>query len=210
MFVSILLVVVCVAVFASLMNQGLWSNTINLINVITSGFVATTYFEPVAGWMDKNFGDGGTYIYDLFALWILFGVTMVLLRTATDWISQVKVRFFLPVEKVGGLLMAVWTTWIVLCFTTMSLHTAPLSRNFIGFQPDPDAKNFFGLGPDRIWLGWVHRESQGPLDRFGGAATFDPDGSFIYRYSNRRGEYDKNLGFLKAKGGPATPAPAAE
>jgi len=196
MMISIVLILVFVSVFASIMNQGLWSNFINLVNVIVAGLVAMNYFEPVAGFLDKQQASA-TYIYDFIAIWFIFGATVVILRLATDYMSQVKVKFFMPVDKAGGILMAIWVSWIVVCFTATTLHTAPLSRNFMGFQEAPDSKMFFGLQPDRVWMGWVHRESMGALSRFGGARAFDGRADMIVRYSNRRDEYDKQLTFLK-------------
>jgi hypothetical protein len=211
MWLNILLVIVLVSVFASLFTQGLWSNTITLVNVITSALVATNYYEPIADWLDRQ-EPSMTYVWDLTALWIVFGLTMVALRAATDYMSQVKVRFFLPVEKAGGILMAVWVSWVVVCFTTMTLHTAPLAKHFLGFQPEPTAKMFFGLAPDRLWLAWVHKESQGALARFGGTAAFDAQGDFVLRYANRRAEYADNLNFTKSGSGKALPGdvPAAQ
>lgn len=212
MFLNILLFLIFIGVFASLFTQGLWSNTITLVNVITAGLVATNYFEPVAQFLDRQ-EPSFTYVWDLFALWILFGVTMVILRSATDYMSKVKVRFFRPLEAAGGYLMAVWVGWIVLCFTTMTLHTAPLARHFLfdAFQRQPDSKMFFGLAPDRVWLAWVHLESRGALSRFRGTAAFDPRGDFILRYSNRRGEFEQQMSLTKSgKSSPNVPNPEAE
>ncbi len=198
MFLSAILALVFVSVFASLMTQGLWSNFITLVNVLTAGLVATNYFEPLSDYFDRQ-ESSPTYLYDFITIWVIFGVTYLALRFATDWMSQVKVRFFMPVDKVGGILFAVWASWIMVCFTTMTLHTAPLSRHFMGFQQTPDAKMLFGLQPDRVWMGWVHRESKGTFSRFGGARPFDAKGSFIVRYSNRRGEFDDQVSLLKSK-----------
>ena len=199
MLVSILLILIFVAVFASLMTQGLWSNTITLVNVNTAGLFATNYFEPVARFFEGQ-EESLTYLWDFFSIWLLFGISMIVLRMATDYMSQVKVRFFKPVEVAGGYVMAVWASWIVLCFATMTLHTAPLSRNFLrgGFQRQPDSKMLFGLAPDRVWLAWVHRESKGALSRFRESAPFDAGGDFIIRYSNRRGQFENEAGFTTA------------
>jgi hypothetical protein len=200
MFLSLILILIFVAVFASLMNQGLWSNTITLVNVITSGLVAMNYFEPVANFLDEQ-EPSFHYVWDFAAIWLLFGITMVVLRAATDYMSRIKVRFFMPLDRAGGILMAVWASWVLVCFATMTLHTAPLARHFLAgsFQQQPDSKMLFGLGPDRLWLAWVHRESQGALSRFRGVAPFDAQGDFIIRYSNRRGEFEKQDSLLKGK-----------
>lgn len=205
MYLGILILVIFVACFASLMNSGLWSNTLTLINLIMAGLLATSYFEPLADIFEKM-EPSYTYVWDFFSIWLIFIVAMIVLRTITDFLSKIKVRFFLPVDKVGGLLMACWASWIMVCFTTATLHTAPLARNFLydAFQPKPNSRMFFGLGPDQVWLGWVHRESSGPLSQLGGATPFDPRGEFILKYGGRREEFEKQL--TVAKGGAAAPA----
>ena len=197
MILAIVLILLFVGVFASVMTQGLWSNTLTLVNLLLAGLIATNYYEPVADYFDRQ-EPSFTYIWDFVAIWLLFGFAMVALRFATDYLSQVKVRFFMPVEKVGGVIMAIWVSWIALCFTTAAFHTAPLARHFLGgFQQEPDSKMFFGLQPDRVWLGWMHRESAGTLSRFSGARPFDENGDFIVRYSNRRGAFEQQITLTK-------------
>ena len=48
MYLNILLALVFFACVASTVNNGLWSNLILLINVVSAALVATCYFEPVA------------------------------------------------------------------------------------------------------------------------------------------------------------------
>lgn len=201
MYLSIVLIVIFVACFASLMNSGMWSNTITLINVITAGLLAMNYFEPLADFFDKQ-APSWTYVWDFVSLWLVFGISMLALRAVTDIASKVQVKFHPTVEKVGGLLMAVWASWIVLCFATATLHAAPLARNFLGgaFQPEPESKMLFGLQPDRVWLGWVNRESKGALRRLGTAAPFDQRGDFILRYAERRAEFEQQKTLTKSSG----------
>jgi hypothetical protein len=200
MYLIILLGLVFVACFAGLFNSGLWSNTLTLINVVTSALLATNYFEPLAGWFDKLYPPG-TYAYDFAAIWLIFGVSMMALRAATDVASKVKVRFLQPVDQAGSYLFACWIAWVMVCFTTMTLHTAPLARNFLGgaFQPEPDSRMFFGLAPDRLWLSWVHKESKGSFCRLRQLVPFDAQGDFILRYGSRREEFEKQMSLLKSE-----------
>ena len=211
MYVLIVLVLIFVAVFASVFTQGLWSNTLTLVNVLTAALVATNYFEPLADFFDRQ-ESSYSYVYDFLALWLIFGVTALVLRVFTDYMSKVKVRFFMPLEKAGGIFMALWVSWIVVCFATMTLHTAPLARNFLGggFQPEPNSKMLFGLAPDRVWLGWMHRESKGTLSRFDRMAAFDHNGSFILRYGDRRANFEKQFTLSVPGGGAAAAAPEAK
>jgi hypothetical protein len=207
MYLNILLGLVFVACFAGLFNNGLWSNTLTLINVISSALLATNYFEPLAGWLDKQFPTC-TYLVDFPAIWSIFAVSMMALRAATDLASKVKVRFFQPVDQYGGYLFACWIAWVMVCFTTMTLHTAPLARNFLygAFQPEPDSRMFFGRAPDRLWLSWVYKESKGSMCRLREIVPFDAQGDFILRYGSRREEFGKQLTLTKS--GPKA-APAA-
>ena len=201
MFLNILLVLIFVACFAFLYSGGLWSNTIALVNVITAALLATNYFEPLADWFDEQ-EPSLTYLYDFVAIWLIFGLAMLLLRMATDYVSRIKVKFLNVVDKAGAILMAGWVSWVLVCFSTMTLHTAPLALNFLGggFQPLPEAKMLFRTAPDRKWLGWVHRESQGSLSRIHGVNAFDARGEFILRYGSRREQFEKQLSLTTPKG----------
>lgn len=204
MYVTIVLLIIFVGCFAGLLNGGLWGNTLTLVNVITAALLATNYFEPLAGWFDEQYS-GATYLYDFIAIWLIFAISFTLFRMATDYMSPIKVRFIPPVDKAGGILMAIWVGWVMVCFSTMTLHTAPLARNFLGggFQELPDSRMLFRLAPDRKWLAWVHRESQGPYSRLADVAPFDPRGDFILRYADRRDAFEHQLELFTPKAGGA-------
>jgi hypothetical protein len=200
MLLGVFFVLVFAAVFASVMLGGLWSNTVTLINFMLAGLIATNYFEPFADYLDRT-APSFTYAWDFVAIWLVFGLAMAVLRAATDYLSRVKVRFFMPVERAGGIIMAIWVSWLAVCFTAATMHTAPLARHFLGgdFQTTPDAKMFFGLAPDRMWLAWMYKETSGPLSRFGKPRPFDGKGEFIVKYSNRRGEFEDQVTFMKGE-----------
>ncbi len=209
MYLAAVLLAIFFGCFAMLMNNGLWTNTLMLVNVLTAGLIAMNYFEPLAGFFE-NQEPSLTYIWDFCAIWLVFGVAMTVLRMATDSASKLKVKFFMPVEKVGGLLMAVWVSWVLLCFTTATLHTAPLARSFLGgaFRPEPSSRLLFGADPDYIWLGWTHRESKGPFCRLGQLREFDRNGTFVLRYGEHRDAFDNQVTLTKPKGAPgAVPQP---
>lgn len=206
MFLTIILILVGVACFAALFMAGLWSNLLTLVNMIVAALIATNYFELLAAFFDRQ-ESRLTYLWDFFSIWMIFIAAFSILRAATDYMSPVKVKFFVPVEKVGGLFFAVWCSWLMICFVTFTLHTAPLARNFLfdSFQPTPKDKMFFGLGPDRLWMAWVQKESKGTLSRLSGVSPFDPKYDFIVRYGNRRHEFDQQLTFFAPKAAGGTP-----
>ncbi|MHB1036617.1 MAG: CvpA family protein [Pirellulales bacterium] len=194
---SLLLLVIMVAVFASLMGEGLWSNAITFFNVTTAALLATNFWEPVASWLESMM-PSWTYFWDFIALWGLFFVSLTVLRVATDFTSRVRVKFIKQVEQYGGYFFAVWVGWVMICFTTMTLSTAPLARNFLdgGFQPQQSM--FLGIAaPDRLWLSFVQRMSMGPLSRLATPEeraqekyVFDPQGEFLMKYDARRAKLE--------------------
>ena len=145
---TLLLLVVLAACVGVLYPEGLWSNAVRLINVVTAALVATNFFEPVARWLD-GMADSFTYFWDFVALWGLFCAAMVVMRVATDLISRVKVRFLKIVDRVGSAVFALAVGWVMVCFVTMTLHTAPLAKEFLWGGFDPSQKMFLGLAPDR-------------------------------------------------------------
>ena len=179
---TLLLLLIFALCVAFLFNGGLWSCVIALFNVLMATLLAINYFEPLANFFDTQYKDL-TYTYDFVALWLIFVVAYVALRAITDFLSKVNVRFKRPVDVAGGLLFAACVGWVMVCFTTMTLHTAPLHTDFMGAFATPQTREFFGFAPDRVWLGFAQKTSQGVLDR---SNTFDPNADYIYKYRARR------------------------
>ena len=197
MFVTIALLVIFVACVAVTYTEGLWSNAIRLVNVLIAALLATNFFEPVARFLE-GFMPDYKYYWDFPALWVLFAVFMMLMQTATNQVSQVKVRFLKVADQVGGGVFAVLTGWVVVCFTLMTFHAAPLAKNFLVESFQPRQQMFFGLAPDRKWIAFTRAMSRGPLARSATAEEqanhaniFDPDRQFVYRYEQRRTEVEK-------------------
>ena len=187
--IPLALFVVFFAIIAMIGGDGLWSNFILLVNVILAGILATNFFEPLAS-LVSGFWAGGGIFMDLFSLWFLFILFLIPMRLATDFVSRTRVRFQKHLDVVGGFAMAALVGWVVVCFTTMTLHTAPLARNFMGGGFTPEKGVLFGYHPDRLWLGFSQQMSQGTFAR-GGSHVFDSKGDFMIRYATRRDKYDK-------------------
>ncbi len=195
------LIVIIIAVVASRMNEGLWSNAIALVNTVFAALIASNFYEPLTIWLTKQV-PGGRYSWDITTLWALFAVSMFAMSALTDLVSRYKVRFIKPVEQVGGLLFAAWTGWVVVCFLCMTLHTAPLARNFLWGGFKPEEQMLFGLAPDRQWLGFVQRTSQGalaPVNAGENYAGFDQHAEFMIKYASRREAYAREEGFAGKK-----------
>jgi uncharacterized membrane protein required for colicin V production len=198
---TILLLLIFAACMAFLYQEGLWGNLIRLVNVVTSALLAMNYFEPAADWFEEM-QPSYSYVWDFIALWAVFALSMGILRTATDLLSRVKVRFMGIVDRTGGIILSGWIGLIMVMFTTTSLHVAPLAREPLrgSFVPEQRAESSMEL----YWLGLVQRLSMNQLarglsedelrqgvygptsDETAPVAVFDAEGVFIPKYATRR------------------------
>jgi uncharacterized membrane protein required for colicin V production len=196
---SLLLFLVFGACVACLYAEGLWSNAIRLINVVTAALLATDFWEPAAGFLDDKW-HSFAYFWDFLALWGLFALLMVVFRVATDFLSRVKVRFLSLADRIGSALLAMWIGWVMVCFTATTLHTAPLAREFLfgSFQAESRASSRWS--PEVMWLGFVQQASSGsfcrsatPEERKQDKYVFDPRGEFMPRYATRRAMLESHV-----------------
>jgi len=188
MFAAILLLAIFFAVVATGVQSGLWSNVIRFVNVVFAGLLATSWYPNLAATlegMQVSFG----YVWDFVAVWALFTFFITVFSLLTGIVSRNRVRFKFPVDIGGGIFFACLTGWVMVCFSAMTLHMAPLQPTFLGgFQATPQSK-VLGIGPDRLWLAFVDSASQGAFAGVLTQRSFDPDGDFILRYGARRRQF---------------------
>jgi len=193
--------------------EGMWSNAVRLVNVVTAALLATNFYEPVADWLD-GWEYSFTFAWDFLALWGLFVLFAVIFRLLTDFASRVKVRFMKLADRIGSTLFALWIGWVMVCFTMFSIHLAPVAREPFagGFQPEE--RMFLGFAPDRLWLGFVQKVSRGQFCRglseeeiqkkaYGTReddadweerlAVFDRNGELLPKYATRRASLEGHM-----------------
>lgn len=185
------MILIFLAVVATNYTEGMWSNAINLVNVVTAALLAVNFFEPLARTLD-GWQPTFTYVCDFISIWALFCVFMLIFRLLTDSISRVKVRFLKIADRIGSGILSALLAWVVVCFAMMTLHTAPMSRTFLfdGFQPKE--KMVLGMAPDRQWLGFAKGRSEGVYSRME-ERPFDPGSKFISTYEQRRSDIEVHI-----------------
>jgi uncharacterized membrane protein required for colicin V production len=183
--ILLLLLLVLAACEAFLSNEGIWSNAIRLVNVITAALLATNFWEPLARLLEENVSKSLSYFWDFVALWGLFCVFLVIFRVLTRFASDVQVKFMGIVDRTGGAILAFCVGWVMICFTLMTLHTAPLKPEFLFGSFQPNEAMFLGMSPDKQWLSFVEGRSAGSFSR-SQPRVFDPGHNFIRKYEERR------------------------
>jgi uncharacterized membrane protein required for colicin V production len=202
MFFYIIYGIVVFAGLAMTVREGLWSNTLTLINVIISGLVAFGFYSPLVAYLDEDVTSGQhTYWLDFALIWALFAVTMLVLRTLMAAASKTRLRFKNPIDTYAGPAVGFIAAWVLAAFTLATLHTSPMPKNQFGGKlvyNDADTASFI-TSPDAAWLRFIERVN--PAAALGSGST---DGfsakAFVKIYTDRREKFDKSEGLIVKRG----------
>ncbi len=185
--------------------MGTWNIFLNLIITILAATLATSFFEVVATMIQEQ-DPSYTYFADFLGLWIVFGISFVILRVMCEVLTKYKLKMNLAVELLMRTGLSMTNAWIFICFAFFTLHTAPLpvEGGWGSFQDSPESRNL-GIGPDRLWMSYAQSRSRGALSEFKdplfleadkredhpddegmNCRVFDPFGDYIFKYRHRR------------------------
>lgn len=178
MILNLALVAILLVVAFGVARGGLLQAIGMFFTVLLAASLASAWYEPLVAALEKSLASY-RYFLDVAALWLLFGLTLILLGAIVQVLTRRKVAFRPPVEMIGSILVGLMAAWNVVEFAAFSLHTAPLRA---GIMPAKGTSMLFGLKPDRCWLWWVRGSSRnGPFAI--PKHPFDPDNDFVERYA---------------------------
>lgn len=196
--------VVQFAAVAMMVREGLWSNTIALVNILISGIVAFAFYPPLVVYLDESVTDGQhTYWLDFAVLWALFCVAMLVCRSLTAAFSKTRMRFKYPIDDVGGPLVGFIAGWMLASFTMATFHVAPMPKDILGGKiayNSVDSVSGFSQ-PDATWLRFFQTVSDAAAFGSDSTGRFSANG-FVKIYGDRRAKFDKAPSLIVKRGGP--------
>ena len=144
------------ATFAMTVQSGLWANGIVLAQIVLSGLIAFGCYQPLSVVFDEATGGEYTYLLDFIAIWLLYCLSMLVLKIADGALSKTRMRFQESVEKIGGPLVGLLAGWVMVTIVLASLHAAPLAPDVLGGalqhkRSEVETKSMF-TAPDLFWL----------------------------------------------------------
>jgi hypothetical protein len=193
--------IIMFASVAMFWREGIWSNTIALVNIIISGLVAYGFYSEIVVYLDEDVTKGQhTYWLDFAIIWALFFVSMLICRALTGAMSKTKLRFKHPIDAIGGPVTAILAAWVMTSFVLATLHTSPMGKDAFGGHLNYDAKSASVFSqPDLAWLSFFETMSKpdmlgsGSTDHFGAAG-------FVKIYGDHREKFEKSSDFLPRRG----------
>jgi len=209
--VTAAIILLFLLIIASTWWGGLWGNFITLINFFIASLVASSFYEPFAAFLATKLTDYSA-LADFLSVWILLVGTFLICRIFTDSLSTSKVKFDTITELVGRSVLSIWIACVFVAFTLFTLHMSPLHPD--DFQQDVETSTL-GIGPDRMWLGFIQSRSRGALssstasnmfasefkasthpdDAELDARVFDPHAKFIDHFHAKRAKLSKQNHF---------------
>jgi hypothetical protein len=205
--------VLILAMTYALRSEGLWGAALMFFNVLFAGLIAFNFYEPLAGLLASNVEAAASYA-EVVSMLLIFAITQVILRIATESIGPIMVRFPTPVYHLGRIFFALAGACVTMAILLLGFHLAPIHKKMFYGAMDYDRQPPFGMGLDRKWLGFFQfttgktfanygyrpGESDDPeapsvststdypdyLGEYYDARVFDPRGRWLIDHQNAR------------------------
>ncbi|HUQ71286.1 MAG TPA: CvpA family protein [Planctomycetaceae bacterium] len=229
--IDMILLAILAAVTWFVASEGAWTAGTTFVCVLVSALLAMNFFEPLTLILARSLPDHDARM-DMIALVGLVAVFVFLSRLAAERMAPTYVQVPGMVDNVGRWGFAAGTGYLTMAFLLTALHTTPLPREFLGFKPE--RANFFGMAPDRQWLGFTQYVTEKAFARYdvalqmgapmgtphafdgqymavGDAAKPYPNliwASFPIRYATRRSQFSNGGIVTMQPTAPVRPAPA--
>jgi hypothetical protein len=197
MLLAVFTVLLMAGVGYAFLREGLMTAFTMCCNVCLAGLLAFNFWEPVADLLSPMFpvwdGSGFPPFFwgyeDAFCLMFIFCLALGLLRLTTNNLASKEIELNLWLQRPGAVVMGMVTGYLVCGFLLCVIQTLPWSEHFMGFETHAEKRAGIlrVLPPDRVWLALMHRASAEPFATSDlEADTFDPNGSFEFRYQRYR------------------------
>lgn len=168
MFPILTAVIVFLIVAAGVWWFGFWNGLISLVNLLLAASISSSVYHAIANRLIVN-SPSYVFLVDFLTIWLIFVLSFIILRAATDTLSTYKLTFDPIVEMIGRSIMAVWVAGVFTCFSMFTLHLAPLNPDFYGRGNDQ------GTIPDKAWLAYIQSRSRGAFSSSRSANLFFPE-----------------------------------
>lgn len=142
-------------------SEGVWAAGCVFLCTLLSALLAMNFFEPLAFQLDGMLPPDYRFYSDFLALVGLFIGFIWGLRVGSEYLVPTYVSVPRLMNDVGRWVLGGLTGYLTMAFMLTALHTAPLPRDFQDFHPEQPM--FFGMAPDRQWLGFTQYVSEHSL-----------------------------------------------
>jgi uncharacterized membrane protein required for colicin V production len=117
----------------ALMSEGLWGAALMFFNALFAALIAFNFYEPLAQLIVDQVGNETVSSFaDSVSMMLLFVVSLLLLRLATESVAPSMVRFPTPVYHVGRVLFAVGGATVTMGMLLLAYQASPVQKKMLG------------------------------------------------------------------------------
>jgi hypothetical protein len=170
------------------LNEGIYGALIVLLLSLVSGVIALNFFGPIATFMIVRhlpWAGFGRYTEGIIFL-LLYGGSLLGLRSLFDHMLTERVRFPVNVDRVGGVAIGLLTGIITVGAFIVACQMMPLNKQFMGYRKK---QAILGIAPDATYLNVMRHLSARVLETSSDPAVHMPKPIDIrdYYYNRRDG-----------------------
>jgi uncharacterized membrane protein required for colicin V production len=164
----------------ALMSEGLWGSALMFFNVLFAALISFNFYEPLAQLIvDQVGGETVGSFADSVSMMLLFVISLLLLRLATESIAPSMVRFPTPLYHLGRVIFALGGATVMVAMLLLGYQASPVQKKMLGVM-DYKHKPFYTERFDRDFLAFFQYTTGYTFAR-NGAGDADPAREFPNR-----------------------------
>ena len=161
----------------ALMSEGAWGAALMFFNALFASLITFNFYEPLAQIIVSNAGEGIVASFaDSVSMLLLFIVSLLLLRLATESLTPSMVRFPTPIYHLGRVVFGFGGAVITIAILLLAYQAAPVQKKILGVW-DYKHKPLFQERFDRDFLAFFQYTSGYTFPR-NGVGEADPGREF--------------------------------
>jgi uncharacterized membrane protein required for colicin V production len=117
----------------ALMSEGLWGSALMFFNVLFASLITFNFYEPLAQLIVDQVGQEIVSSFaDSVSMMLIFIVSLLLLRLATESLTPSMVRFPTPLYHLGRVIFGVGAAMVMMGVLLLGFQAAPVQKKMLG------------------------------------------------------------------------------
>ena len=154
----------------ALMSEGLWGAALMFFNALFASLISFNFYEPLAQIIVDNASFASSFA-DSLAMMLLFVVSLLLFRLATETLAPSMVRFPTPLYHLGRVVFGLGAALITMAMLLLGYQASPVQKKMLGVM-DYKYKPLYSERFDRDFLAFFQYTTGYTFARNGAG---DPD-----------------------------------